>query len=209
MADLHNDEEEEYLDRVNKLSERLSGDDPDERIRRIARLEADKRINAYVGPILFMGALWWAHREYGTQGIWMVLVLGAAWFMWIVLRMDHDPSREQHLVVSYAEDLNRLTIIADAHGAGEPVWSIGEKQYPSDKPSIVATDGPRWDGSWRRVYNWALELERISPRARRKRLLTAAKQARPALEQGEAMAKHEDAELTFWARDYLHKLKRA
>lgn len=207
MVNLRDDEGDEYLDRVNRLSERLSGDDPDERIRRIARQEADKSINAYLGPILFIAALWWAHREYGTQGIWVVLVLGTAWLMWIMFRIDYDPRHERHLIVLHAEDLNRLTIIADAYEAGEPVWSVGEKQYQSNKPSIDATDGPRWNGSWKRVYNWALELERISPKKRRKRLLEAAKRAKPALDQGAAIAEREDAELALWARNYLHKLK--
>lgn len=209
MASVRDYEEDEYLERVNKLSGRLSGDDPDERIRRIARQEADKRINAYLGPILFIVAIWWAQREYGTQGLVIVIALGIAWFMWSVFRMDYDPKHEQHLVVLGAEDLNRLSIIADAYEAGETIWAVGEIQYPSKKPSIVAANGPRWDGSWKRVYNWALELERISPKKRRKRLLEAAKRAKPALERGEAMAKREDAELTLWARDYLQKLKQA
>jgi hypothetical protein len=53
MTNLRGQEEDEYLDKVTELSERLSGDDPGERIRQIAREEADKRLYAFfrAGPI--------------------------------------------------------------------------------------------------------------------------------------------------------------
>lgn len=207
MTNLHDDEEEQYFDQVSKLSERLNGDSPDERIRLMARQEAEKLIAAYLKPVIFIGAIVWAQRERGTQGVWTVLALGVASFIWTVVRTDFDPKHDQHLIVMHAEDLNRLTIIAEAHEAGEPVWSMGEKQYPSNRPGVVANRGARWDGSWKRIYNWALELERVSPNKRRKRLLEAAKQAKLALEQGAALAEKEKGELTFWARNYLHKLR--
>ncbi|WP_281423517.1 hypothetical protein [Novosphingobium profundi] len=43
MTNLRGQEEDEYLDKVTKLSECRSGDDPNELIRQIAREEADKR----------------------------------------------------------------------------------------------------------------------------------------------------------------------
>ena len=69
MTNLRGQEEDEYLDKVTKLSERLSGDDPDERIRQIAREEADKRLHAFLGPVLLIAALWWAQRQYGTEPV--------------------------------------------------------------------------------------------------------------------------------------------
>jgi len=43
--------------------------------------------------------------------------------------------------VVHAEDLHRLTVIADGHEAGERIWTLTERQYPSDKPSVAASGG--------------------------------------------------------------------
>jgi hypothetical protein len=201
------EEEDHYRGLVNKLTERLGREDPDEHFRRVVRREVDRRIRLYLGPILFVAALWWAYPAYGLTGVVIMFVLGVAAVAWEVLRADYDPSIDRHLSVLNAEDLHRLTVIADCHEAGERVWTLGDRQYPSNKPSVVASGGRRWDGSWKRIHDWALEFEALSPRSRRGRLIDAARRAQPALEQGEAMAEARDAELTLWARDYLHKLR--
>jgi len=46
--------------------------------------------------------------RYGSDGIWAVVALGVAWFLWTVGRQNFDPSHERHLIVMQAEDLNRL-----------------------------------------------------------------------------------------------------
>ena len=51
MTNLLGQEGDEYLDKVTKLSERLSGDDPDELNPQIACEEADKRLYAFLGPV--------------------------------------------------------------------------------------------------------------------------------------------------------------
>lgn len=198
-------DDDEWFDRVQKLREQHDGDGPDDRIRQIAREEADKRISA----VAFMLGLWWVSKEYGREASYIVIALGVAYFIWTIVRLDWDPKHERHLIGLRADDLNRLAIIADAYAAGELVWKLFENEYPSDKRSIAAVESDRWDGSWKRIYDYILELQAMSPRQRRKRLMIAARRANPALEQGEAMSKQEDAELTFWARDYLHKLKQA
>jgi len=86
----------------------------------------------------------------GSDGIWAVVALGVAWFLWTVGRQNFDPSHERHLIVMQAEDLNRLHVIAEAHRAGEDVWSIHEKEYDNDKRKIVPSDSDRWEGSWQR-----------------------------------------------------------
>lgn len=67
MTNLRGQEEDEYLDKVTELSERLSGDDPDECIRQIAREEAHKRLFAFLGPVLFIAAPWRAQRQMGRN----------------------------------------------------------------------------------------------------------------------------------------------
>jgi hypothetical protein len=199
-------EDDDWFDRVEKLLAVLDGDDADDPIRQIARHEADKRINAILGPILFIGALWWAHREYGQQGSYLVLGLGVAWFFWTIVRQDWDPAHERHLIGMQAEDLNRLQLLAEAHEAGEQTWRVKEKEYERDKREIQVFGGDRWDGSWRRIHSFIMELQKLSPRKRRKRMMGAARRARPALEQGQQLADRKGAELIHWARGYLQKL---
>jgi len=202
-----NEEEEHYRGLVNKLGERLEREDPDAHFRRVVRQEVDRRIRLYVGPALLLAAILWGYPRFGWSAVAVVLVVGAMGVAWELLRVDHDPGIDRHLSLIHAEDLHRLTVIAEIHEAGERVWTLGDRQYPSTKSSVVATGGRRWDGSWKRIHDWALEFERLSPAKRRKRLVAAARRAQPALEQGEAMAASRDAELTLWARDYLHKLR--
>ncbi len=202
-------EDDEYFDKVQALSERLTGDDPDERIRQIAREETDKRILALTRPLLWAGAIWWANHEFGSQGLWVAIGAGIAWLILDGLRQDFDPKHDRHLVVSQAEDLNRLMMIDEAFAAGEQVWFVKDKEYERDTRKVHVFDNDRWDSSWRRIHNTALELERLSPRARRKRVRQAAQKVRVPLEQGEALAKREQAELTFWARNFLVDMRRS
>jgi hypothetical protein len=202
-------EDDDWFDRVEKLLAILDGDDEDGRIREIARQEADKRILAYLGPILFVAALWWANRRFGEQGAYLGLGFGAVWFVWTTIRLDWDPKHERHLIGSQAEDLNRLQLLAEAHEAGEQTWLVKEKGYQRDKREIQVFDSDRWGGSWRRIHTFIVELQTLSPRKRRKRIMTAARRARPALEQGQQLADREGAELTYWARGYLERLKQA
>lgn len=202
-----NEEEEHYRALVNKLRERLGREDPDGHCRQVVRQEVDWRIRLYFGPLLLMAALWWIYPIFGWAGMATVVALGAAATAWELLRSEHDPSIDRHLSVVRAEDVHRLTVIADGHAAGERIWILADRQYPSDKPSIVPSGGRRWEGSWKRIHDCALEFEKLNPRARRRCLLDAAKRAQPALEQGESMAETRNAELAPWARDCLHKLR--
>ena len=204
-----NEEEEHYRGLVNKLSERLEREDPDAHFRRVVRQEVDRRMRLYLAPLLLIAALWWIYPMFGWAGAAMVAMLGASAAAWELLRTDYDPSVDRHLCVVRAEDLHRLTVIADGHAAGERVWILGDRQYPSDRPSVVASAGRRWEGSWRRIHECAVELETLNPKMRRQRLVDAAKRARPALEQGEALAEARNAELALWARDSLHKLRQS
>jgi hypothetical protein len=206
---LANEEEEHYRGLVNKLSERLEREDPDAHFRRAVRQEVDRRIRLYLGPLLLVAALWWIYPRLGWAGAAIVVVLGIVALAWELLRPHYDPSIDRHLCVVRAEDLHRLTVVADGHEAGERIWILGERQYPSDRPSIVASGGRRWEGSWQRIHDCALELETLNPRLRHKRLIDAARRAQPALEQGEAMAHARNAELALWARDSLHKLRQS
>ena len=199
---------DEWFDKAEKLRERLEGTDPDERIRQIAREEADKRISGVVLPIIFVAALWWISEEYGRGASYALIAAGIGYFIWTVVRLDWDPRHESHLISLQAEDMNRLQLLAEACEAGEQTWFVKEKEYERDKRSVQVVDNERWNGSWRRIHGYMLELQPMSPRRRRKRLLDAAKRARAPLEQGEALAKREGAELTSWARSYLHKIKR-
>jgi hypothetical protein len=200
-------EDDEYFDRVQELSKRHDSDGPDERFRQMAREEANKRIEAYLGPLVLLGLLVGAIHLYGATGGWLVGGIAVAWFLWSVVKMDWDPAYERHLIVMKAEDLNRLRVITDAHAAGEPVWRIHEKEYERDTKKIETVDGPRWDGSWKRIYHDALELQALSPRKRRAKVEKAAQAARSALLDGKAMAKRENAELTFWASGHIQKLE--
>ena len=202
-------EDDEWFDRVEKLRERLVGNDPDERIRQIARQEADKRIAAVVMPILGVVGAWWVGKEYGQPASYLLITCLVGYFIWTVVRMDRDPQHERHLIALNAEDLNRLTLVAEAHEAGEQVWFVQEKKYERDIRRVHVFDNDRWNGFWKSVHGYMLAMQGESPKRRRKRLMDAARRARVALEQGESLAKGEDAELVFWARDYLHKLKQA
>jgi hypothetical protein len=139
-------------------------------------------------------------------GICVSVGLTVAWFVWTVVRSDWDPATDRHKIDMIAEDLNRLAVISQAYATGEPVWSIKEKTCERERPKIVAFDGERWDRSWHRIYEWTLQLERMTPRQRRKKLLDAVAAAQAALQQGAEMAKHEDAELIYWARDCANSL---
>ena len=206
MNGSRDDEDDEYFAKAIALGERLSGADPDESVRRIAREEAEARVQAYLRPILFLAAMWWANSQWGRQGASVVVAAGVVWFVWSLGRTDHDPKHDRHLVLLSAEDLIRLEVVAEAHEAGETVWVVSDKEYSSDTRKIAAKDGPRWDGWWKRVYYAALDLERLSPKGRRKRLMSAALRAKAALLQGKEMAGRENAELSFWARNYVQKL---
>ena len=197
-------EDDDWYDKVDKLQERLTGDDADGNIRRIARQEADNLLTAYIGVFAFFGMVWWANNTYGsTAGVCVAVGVTVAWIAWTVIRADCDPGTDRHKIDMIAHDLNRLKVITDAYAAGEPVWCVKEKEYADDKPQIVVIDSDRWDGSWRRVHSWMLELERIGPRQRRKKVLNAVHAAHAPLQQGAEMAKRDQAELILWARIYL------
>lgn len=201
--------DDEYIELVNKLSEKHTGEDPDEHIRRIVRQEIGKRTDALVGFVMFCGALWWAATYAKPYGGWLVIGLGIAWLVFLTTRWDRDPSTDRHLIVMNAEDRNRLHVIAETYEAGEQVWAVEEQPYGKRERTVVAVDNRHWEGSWERVYHWALELEKVGPAKRRKVLLEAATRAGAALEQGAALAKREDARLTLWAANYVHRLQAA
>lgn len=201
------EEEDHYRELVHQLRERLAREDPDAQYRRIVRREIDQRIRRHLAPLVLIAALGWAYPTWGLPGVVVALALAALALTWEVLHVDSDPGVNRHLSVVHAEDLLRLTVIADCHAAGERVWTLGDRHVPAVKPSVVATGGPRWDGSWKRIHDWALELEAQSPRARRKRLIAAAERAKAALEQGEALAEAKGGELDVWARECLQQLR--
>lgn len=201
--------DDDYIELVNKLSEKHTGDDPEEHIRRIVGQEIGKRVDTLVWLVLFGGALWWADTYAKPYGGWLVIGLGVAWLLFRTMRSDHSPATDRHLIVMNAEDRNRLHVIAETYEAGEQVWTIEEERYGKRDRTVVTVDNPHWEGSWERVYNWALELEKVGPSKRRKALLDAAVRAEAALKQGSALAEREDAKLTLWAASHLHRLKEA
>lgn len=197
--------EDDYPSLVSDLSEHLSAPDPDERIRQIVRQEADKRIMIFVG----IGAFLWAAGKYGWIGAISVLGLGIAAAIFSAWRDDFDPRHERHLVTLNAENLVRLEIVTEAAAAGKSAWALEEKEYEGGTRRIVAAENDHWDRFWERTYKVALELEKLSPRERGKRLLKAANAAREPLAQAKDMAKRDKAELIFWATNALDLVERA
>jgi len=193
--------EDEYHDLVIKLGEKLSGEDQDAHTRLIARQEAEKVVMTWLAIGAAGGLLIWLPGKLEVPG-WVVTVgLVAAWVVWIIWRNETDPNHDLHLVVHQAEDLNRIHVMREAQASGQRFWIVHEKEYDTDKRRIVPDDNDeQWDGSWQRVYHFALELKGMSPRRRRKRLAKAAADVSPLLKQGAEMAKANDAELIFWAR---------
>lgn len=188
--------EDDYSRLVDGLTEQLSGEGPDERIRQIAGDEASKRIISLVGIVGFL----WAAKEYDSIAIAAAVGLGIVWMVW---RLNFDPKHDRQLVVSKAEDLVRLQITAEALAAGATVWELKEEEYPGDERQIHATDNDHWKDFWERTYIMALKLKNLSPRERRKRISKATKAAREALIQGRDMAESENAQLVFWARNAI------
>lgn len=187
------------------LSEKLSQPDEFEHIRTIAREEADKRIVGWLlwGGFIAATAIWgW---KGALAGIGLVLL-----YFWLEARQsDRRPGGEPHRIVSHAEDYVRLQIISEAFAAGGPTWQVKDKEYDRDEKKIVVADSDRWDDASERMYNAALHFQKLSPLQRKKCLRRAAKEARPALEQGDAMAKAEGAKLVYWASDALSGLRRS
>lgn len=196
---------DDFCEMVSELSERLSSPDPDEHIRQIARYEADKRIVVFLG----IAAFFWAAGKYGWIGAVSVLGLGIAAAIFSAWRDDFDPRHERHLVTLNAENLVRLEIVTEAAAAGKNAWVLEEKEYEGDTRQIVAAENDHWDRFWERTYKVALELEKLSPRERGKRLLKAANAAREPLAQAKDMAKRDKAELIFWATNALDLVERA
>lgn len=200
--------EDEYFDLVTKLSDRLTSDTPDDRLRQLARKEAE----TVVARWLIAGAVLYAGKQladkFGFDVLWAWFGIAIGWILWTSIRAEFDPLEDRHLVVSQAEDLNRLTILRECQAAGEPCWQVSQPTYSGEKVRITPIESSRWDQSWKRIYTSALELEKLSPRKRKKRLLEAAVEVEPALRQGSDMAAAQNAELIYWARAALEQVRR-
>ena len=159
--------EDDYSRLVDALTEQLSGESPDARIRKIAGDESDKRLIYLVGIVGFL----WAAKEYGSIAIAAAVGLGIVWMVW---RFNFDPKHDRQLVVSKAEDLVRLQITAEAFAAGATVWELEEEEYSGDERQIHATDNDHWKDFWERTYTMALKLKNLSPSERRRRISKAA-----------------------------------
>lgn len=196
----------DYFELVSQLDERLSALDPDEqRIRRIARDETDKRILATLG----FGAFVWATIEYGWVGGVTVFGLAIAAAVFSAWRDGFDPNQERHLVTLKAKDLVRLEIIAEVAAAGQNPWALKEKESERGKREVIVADNDRWVEFWERTYTTALSLEKLSPKEREKRFVNAAAKAKEALVQARGIADREDAELIYWADNALSLVEQA
>jgi hypothetical protein len=198
------DDETDYSQLFEELAERLSEPDDSERIRRIARDETDRRVLGWLSVAAFFAAV----AYWGWWGLVVAVVLLLIWGYLDHWKAKRQPGGERHLIADQAEDLVRLQIVAEAHQAGERVWSVEPEEYKSAGKKIVAVESARWEVAWRRMYAAALDFRDLSPLQRKRKLKRASEKAREALNQGEAMAKAEDAKLTSWAASALYDLER-
>lgn len=194
-----NDLEEQYADRMFKLSDRLSGNDPEDRMRRIAREEADRQVVINLIAMGWIVAVGWLSATYGLGGGLGGLALAAIYVRYKHNQDQNDPKVDRHRAVDMAKDAIRLDIVASGFAAGDQVWSVETPGYPNAETKIVAADDDRWGNFWQRAYNLALELERLSPKQRDKRMATYKARARPALSAGKQLARENDARLIYWA----------
>jgi nitrogen fixation-related uncharacterized protein len=198
----------DYEGRLEKLSEKFSGDTPEDRYRRIAREEAEKVVGGLAVSLGWMGAIIAASYWWKGVGVTLVLVAAVSWFFWTVFRKQYDPREDRHLVIGQAEDLCRLAIIEAAYRSGTVVWEVHKKAYDRDTRRIELSETLGWDNFTEKSYEIALELEKLSPHKRLRRLNTAAQDAQDVLSQGVQMAKDSQAELTYWAKSQVARLGR-
>ena len=197
-------DEDRYRKMFYDLFQRMNQTDPDEHLKKIVRQEVDKRI---LGLGVFALGLW-AMATFGWFGVASAVGLGLLWFFILDRIDDLDPKCQAFRIPDEAEDLVRLQIVTETAQANEDVWAIEEKQYERDKRKVVPVLNERWDRFWERSYNVALELEKLSPRARRKRISLTAKMGKDALLQAKQLSNREEANLASWTATALHKLER-
>lgn len=183
------DEEAKYERLVFELEDELSRPHPDERIREIARQEADRRFGSWIVLAATIAAIYF----WGWIGLVGLIIL------WPMSR-ESTPRADRHLIVRNAEDYIRLKITAETFAAGETCWRVEEDNL-DDTRRVLACDSPRWDNAWQRIYHTAQEFRHISARERRKRLRAAAREAKAALDLARDLAKKEKAEPVHWAQN--------
>ena len=204
-APMRTGQDDYYTKLISAMAERHNGEDPDQKLREIARQEVNRKLSMLVAVIAIGWAIIVSINDNPSRVI-VAIILGVFWLGWSV---EFNPEHDRHLIISQAEDLNRLFVISQIHSSGDMVWTVADDVSTPGAKSIVVEDSHHWDGSERRVFHYAQELERISPRRRRKKLFRAAKQAKAVLIQGGQLAKNENAELVYWASDFVHQLKLA
>lgn len=199
-----NADEERYHQLVCDMSERLSQPDMDERLKQLIGKELNKR---FLGIGAFALGIW-ATANYGWLGLLGAIVLGLVWVFILTVIDDFDPKHQASQIPMQAEDLVRLELVTEAAQADEVVWTIKEKDYEKDLRRVVPILNKRWDYFWERTYKVANELEKLNPRARRKRSLETAKKASRVLAQAKQIAKLNEAELSSWASMALYTVDR-
>ena len=198
------EDEDRYHQMVCDMAERFSQPNPNDDLKELIGKEVNKRFLG-LGAVA-MGI--WAAANYGWLGIASAVVLGFLWVFILTVIDDFDPKHEAFRIPGQAEDLVRLEIVTEVAEADGVVWSIEEKKYERDHRKIVPVLNERWDHFWERTYNVASELEKLNPRARRKRILATAKKGSEALAQAKQMAKLNDAKLPYWASTALYAVER-
>jgi hypothetical protein len=195
------DDSPDYYALYSKLSDELS--EPDQRkaeIRLVVRQEVERIVLGLIGCAAVLAGVVVAVIIWGWWGLVAWPLLGIVWLTFGVLLERQRPGAERHRIASEAEDCGRLQIVAETYRAGEPVWRVETDKYDGTKRIVGAADNARWEAAWERFYKLALEFLSLSPSQRKQRLQQAKKDARPALNQGAALADSEGAELIFWAR---------
>ena len=201
---LHDDETDYGQLFIDFCKAQTKADEEEDRIRVIARNEAEKRIRGWLGiaTFIFAAAIW------DWQGVLVVVALFIGLVAFDAWEKPRRRGAEKHLIPSKAEDYVRMQITAEAHSAGERCWTVEPKAYERDVKKVVAADSSRWNNADERIYRTALEFTGLSPLERAMRLRAATKDAEAALKESEALARSKDAELTFWAERALHDLTR-
>jgi hypothetical protein len=194
--------ERNYSQLFDHLCEELSQPQDDDRIRLIARQETDKRMLSWLLLGLFIAAV----VVWGWKGVLSAIALCMAYWAFEARQAARVPGADRHLIPLQAEDYIRLKITAEAHAAGESSWAVERGPFNDGEKRVVASESDRWDDARKRMYETALEFQKLSPIQRKTRLNGAAKEAQAALENGAALAKAEDAKLIYWANKALSRL---
>ena len=186
------------FDRVSELEHRLGGDSPDDRIRAIARAEADDRITVWLMTFGFLFLLVWLPEKLSLP-FWVVFLgLAAVGLGWVFYSSNTDPKHDRHLIVMRAREAVGLRRARAKLDRGEPVWRVATGSGSAELH--LREDWFSDDGFWQEVYALAISLERLPPYKRDRILRADKKHARPVIQAGRELASEKGAALPFWAK---------